>query len=282
MKEISVGRNIVSFNSAINACARGKQWQCALEVLQEMRTEFIKPNVITYNASISACEKGLQWKKALQLLSEMKTEGVQPTVITYNASISACEKGLQWEKALQLFTEMKTEGVQPDVITYNASISACEKGLQWKKALQLLSEMKSEAIESNVITYSAAIIACENASRCKEAGLLYREACASNLFKHWEGDRKNELIDFHDYPLAVAKVALRTILYDYRSMPPKKNPQVIVGVGNHSEANVVLKPGLLAMLKTEFQGRMRARVSKTNPGRLVISRNSIAQWVEKL
>jgi pentatricopeptide repeat domain-containing protein 1 len=38
----------------------------------------MQPDVISYSASISACEKGLQWEKALELLSEMKTQGFQP------------------------------------------------------------------------------------------------------------------------------------------------------------------------------------------------------------
>ena len=75
-----------------------------------------------------------QWEKALDLLQEMTSNGIKPNVISYNTAISACEKGNQWEKALDLLQEMTSNGIKPDVISYNAAISACEKGSQWEKA----------------------------------------------------------------------------------------------------------------------------------------------------
>lgn len=83
------------------------------------------PNVITYSAAISACEKGQQWERALELLEQMQAQGVRPEAITFNAAISACEKCQQWERALGLLSEMEAQGVQPNVITYSAAISAC-------------------------------------------------------------------------------------------------------------------------------------------------------------
>ena len=55
----------------------------------------LEPDVVSYNAAISACAKGKQWASALSLLDRMRLEGVTPNVITYNAAISACEKGNQ-------------------------------------------------------------------------------------------------------------------------------------------------------------------------------------------
>jgi pentatricopeptide repeat domain-containing protein 1 len=63
--------------------------------------------VITYNATISAYEKGGQWGKALELLEEVQAQGIKPDGITYNATISAYEKGGQWGRALELLEEVQ-------------------------------------------------------------------------------------------------------------------------------------------------------------------------------
>ena len=53
----------------------------------------LEADVVSYNAAISACTKGRQWASALSLLAQMRSEGIAPNVITFNAAIGACERG---------------------------------------------------------------------------------------------------------------------------------------------------------------------------------------------
>ena len=64
------------------------------------------PDVVSYNAAISACEKGKQWEGALTLLQEMVRLVITPGVVSFSAATSACEKGTQWEGALSLLQAM--------------------------------------------------------------------------------------------------------------------------------------------------------------------------------
>ena len=41
---------------------------------------------MSYNAAISACEKGKQWEGALQLLQEMVCQALTPNVVSYSAA----------------------------------------------------------------------------------------------------------------------------------------------------------------------------------------------------
>ena len=75
------------------------------------------PNVITHNSLISACEKGKQPERAMRILEAMQQQGVVPNVVTYSALISACEKGKQPERAVRIFEAMQQQGVLPEVIT---------------------------------------------------------------------------------------------------------------------------------------------------------------------
>ena len=64
----------------------------ALMVFEKTRAQGVTPNVFTFNAAISASERLRDWKKALDFFGQLKQRGMQPTIITYNALISACEK----------------------------------------------------------------------------------------------------------------------------------------------------------------------------------------------
>lgn len=46
-------------------------------------------DIISYNSAISACERGRQWAMALWLLELLQEGKLQGDLITYNAAISA-------------------------------------------------------------------------------------------------------------------------------------------------------------------------------------------------
>ena len=57
-----------------------------------MLSHGLRAEAIAYSATVSACEKGRQWQLALGLFEEMRSHVLRADVITYIATISACEK----------------------------------------------------------------------------------------------------------------------------------------------------------------------------------------------
>ena len=53
----------------------------------------LTPDAVSHSAAISACEKGKHWEEALRLLQEMLQRSLTPDVVSHSAAISACEKG---------------------------------------------------------------------------------------------------------------------------------------------------------------------------------------------
>ena len=55
-----------------------------------MSDEFgVEPNAITFTTAMDAMAKGLQWEKAEELMQEMLQRGLEPNVITYNTLMNA-------------------------------------------------------------------------------------------------------------------------------------------------------------------------------------------------
>jgi len=76
----------------ITACEKGRQYQHAIALLKSMRIQTIWPNTISHNVTISACAHGKRWEQALQLLEDCKTWATLDN-FSYSAAITACEKG---------------------------------------------------------------------------------------------------------------------------------------------------------------------------------------------
>eukprot|EP00434_Breviolum_minutum_P043255 symbB.v1.2.038547.t2/scaffold6043.1/size21519/1 len=202
--ELTNGRRIL-FNAVLSACAKGRQWQHAIGILQDLDDVRLQPDivscsstisafgfaewtkalellnmalqqalevdVIAFNAAISAMEGrlgGKEWEVALAILDTMYVHKFQPDVVTVNAAISACDKSEEWQRALELFTSRDGE-YSWDVVTFGAVLSACGKGSQWEMALEILAMMPQRQVACGLIACSAAVSACGAAGKWREA-----------------------------------------------------------------------------------------------------------------
>jgi pentatricopeptide repeat domain-containing protein 1 len=189
--------NIVTLLIFIIACAKAGLWRKALELLDEMEDNGVKPNEVSYSVCISACGNGGQWEKALELLYLMREKSMNINLITYNAAITALSKASKrsaksrdkqmaaeqyapdaanndkssstmvkdgtddqlWEKALDLLDQMRADGIEPDGFSFSAAISCCGAGGRWEEALTLIKTMKKGGPKTrpNRVSYTAAI-----------------------------------------------------------------------------------------------------------------------------
>lgn len=90
----------------ISNLARRRNLRLATIVWEWIDSVGIKKNTFHYNSMISVCEKVRDYNKALQLLEEMEKERVDKNEVTFSSAISACEKCGQWRTALDLLDQM--------------------------------------------------------------------------------------------------------------------------------------------------------------------------------
>ena len=113
----------------------------------------VQPNLITFNAAISACEKGREWKKALSVIDGMLNVSVEPDIVSFNAALSACYKTTQWQHSLGLFNALPKADIIPDVLSFTVAISTFEQSgrvnssFAW--SLRSCNQMHEEAFPTN-------------------------------------------------------------------------------------------------------------------------------------
>jgi pentatricopeptide repeat domain-containing protein 1 len=106
---------IVSYNSAMAACARGGAWESALSLLDVMREDGLSPDAISYNTVLDALARKAQWRASLQILEQMRSHGVPPGAIALSMAASACEEAGEWDASLALLEPyLSHEGDESD------------------------------------------------------------------------------------------------------------------------------------------------------------------------
>lgn len=205
MKEKKMRINLITYNSAITALSKASKmnakfpgqsndsrqaasvtfpksevvnvdneqlWVQALELIEQIKAEGMKPDGFSYSAAISCCGSGGRWKEALEIIETMQKGGpkMRPNKIAYTAAIckydftsvileilhvlsstrthvmipstpAACGRSGKYNEALQLFTDMKNQGLHPDRIAYNAVFSALRVANRPEEAYQLWNEI---------------------------------------------------------------------------------------------------------------------------------------------
>jgi pentatricopeptide repeat protein len=136
----------------------------ALKLLAAMKLpgSSVKPNIMTYNTAIRACAEGLNLDGAFNLLLQLREDGLEPTIITYGSLMMACEQVVDVKAASKVYRMVKEEEgksktnssvggsggadgrsedqehLQANEIIYRAAISCCCKAREPERALLLL------------------------------------------------------------------------------------------------------------------------------------------------
>ncbi|CAM9632256.1 unnamed protein product [Chrysoparadoxa australica] len=200
--------NTASYETAMVACEKGKQWEQALSLMEKLKARGlegdatyqrvvaevgreggsnwqdvlgamdrrskaggVKPSPKSYQVAVRACSEMGQWGMALELLEEMKAAGQTPGRACYGHVVHVLGGVGEWSKVDQLMQEMAGGGedTAPDAAVYTAALAACgEMGGQWEQALKLLERMRGDGLMPGWSAYRAAIVACAEAARWDE------------------------------------------------------------------------------------------------------------------
>lgn len=156
-------KNLVTFNTMINAFANAGQYQNAYSVFQTMKKSIVRPDRVTYTTLIKASIKSGDVSKAIDLLDDMKWVGIQPDIVSYNNVIESLCNANRLFEAKDLVNEMERAQVSPDSMTYGLLMKGLLKANKPGPCLTLFesafSDRRTTALTENVQLYTTAISA---------------------------------------------------------------------------------------------------------------------------
>ncbi|CAK9019734.1 unnamed protein product [Durusdinium trenchii] len=142
LKKAAAYADLVTFNSAINACGKAACWQHALSLLNQLGVRRLQPSHISYNTSIDACARASRWEEAVHLsrLTLGSHSIADSALFALNTALSACARSATWRMAIHMLKQIRTQLLEPDEVSFKWLLSAFERAQFWEKAMNMVTE----------------------------------------------------------------------------------------------------------------------------------------------
>eukprot|EP00435_Cladocopium_sp_Y103_P071957 s1267_g38.t2 len=127
--------NQICYNSCVDACEKGGQWQMSFHLLDRMSDL----DEVSFTCRISACHK---WEEAAVTLPLMRTLRTLPNLRSYSAAISSEQN---WRVAAEYCREMCLHNLKVNELVSNALIRTEKQN--WQRATALLSITSSAGLQ---------------------------------------------------------------------------------------------------------------------------------------
>ncbi|KAJ7553958.1 hypothetical protein O6H91_06G120300 [Diphasiastrum complanatum] len=168
-------RDIISWNSMIAAYAQHGDTVSALEMLQQMQDDGLKPDNVTFVSILSSftCETHLVHVKFVH--TQLLEVGCDCDLIVGNALMNAYNKCGEPEETCNIFDKMP----ERDTVSWNVLIAACVERELGDLALQYFGKMQWHGYELEKVTFLNIIEACASIASL-EKGRLFQESITIN------------------------------------------------------------------------------------------------------
>lgn len=165
------------YSSAIVASRRGRKWELAIHLFDEMLEQGLRPSASAFTAAAEACQEGDQpqlaerVREAGAVPAAKKTKKASGKVVQPSASSGTvlyskgalCTRFRQKEASAERLAEaaelLRSGGHLEETLSYTTALRNCEHGHHWGWALCLLGEMTGRSVEQDVVTFNVAVAA---------------------------------------------------------------------------------------------------------------------------
>ncbi|CAK0897691.1 unnamed protein product, partial [Prorocentrum cordatum] len=161
MLDMQITPDAVAYGAMIDACAKGREWGRALELLRGAGSQHGGAvDSVSYTAMADACAKRGDSAGAAHWLGKMEQAQCAPNVLSYNTVLDACSRTGATAQASRWLGRMMRSGVAPNEYTYTTIISSCARRKDAREAAEWLRAMQGARLEPRVAAYNAVLDAC--------------------------------------------------------------------------------------------------------------------------
>ncbi|OMO88420.1 hypothetical protein CCACVL1_08400 [Corchorus capsularis] len=163
-------KNLVSYNTIVDAYAKNLDPQGAFELFNEITDIGIEVNAFTFASLLSGASSIGAIGKGEQIHAKLIKSGFQSNQIICNSLISMYARCGHIEAAFQVFSKMDDR----NVISWTSMITGFAKHGNAMRALEMFHEMLKAGIRPNEITYIAVLSACSHAGLITEGLEIFK------------------------------------------------------------------------------------------------------------
>jgi pentatricopeptide repeat protein len=116
-KSVSYDKQLLNANKNIHRYVLLGRLSDALEELNKMEKNKIKPDLYTYTELLNGYVESEKYEEAYKIIEEMKSKEIKPNVFTYTTLIKGLCKSGDIDTIPELFTRMRQEGIEPNSVT---------------------------------------------------------------------------------------------------------------------------------------------------------------------
>ncbi|KAL5813199.1 hypothetical protein ACOSQ3_028149 [Xanthoceras sorbifolium] len=163
-------KNLVSYDSIINAYAKNLNSEERSEILHEIEDTGVGVSAYTYASLLSGASSIGAIGKGEQIHGRILKSGFESNRCVCNALISMYSRCGNIEAAFQVFKEMRDK----NFISWTSMITGFQKHGFARRALEIFRDMLQAGVKPNEITYIAVLSACSHVGLISEGWKHFR------------------------------------------------------------------------------------------------------------
>ncbi|CEL94120.1 unnamed protein product [Vitrella brassicaformis CCMP3155] len=143
MEDEGLKPNVIVYTTLIDGLVDQNKIDKAWRVFHDIRTwKLIDPDEVLFTVMIKACARRREAEKAINLLDDMRAMGQYPTDVTYTELIHACSRRADFfQKAFDFYNQMQAEDMPVGVQVFEHLLGACASKGDVKKAKEVVKQM---------------------------------------------------------------------------------------------------------------------------------------------
>ncbi|CAM9275810.1 unnamed protein product [Ectocarpus sp. 8 AP-2014] len=293
--------------TAIKRMSQEGEWESALEMLQCIRDEGMKPSMSTHMDVMSVCRRALEWDQASKAYREM----IEAHLTDNPFDDMACqdyedESNHVLARACGIVAGMQADaGIKPNNGTYRALLQLCKDEGSWETAILLLEHSRRSKTKLNLFSFDLLVTTVAEQGYKEVSTMLYElgvvDADRALLETEGNGDGDGEwpkwplkvgrtggvILELHELTQSIALETVQVALLDVIRRPLRrpywsgdKRWRIVTGMGNNSkDGEAVIKPAVVELL--EDLG-LRPEFQQGNEGCVELKPASLEAYIRRM